>query len=227
MCAAVLNDCQLVVDGVAAMLTPYRDRVRVAQLACRADVTMNVDIGLYDAFAVETSPSRLRPHLENPLIGRVVVYTWLFDESAIEEMLTLGVRGVVAKSLPADLLVGAIERVHAGGVVVLPDPDERNIAEREELTNPLLDHALTAREAEVVALIANGLSNDEIARQLFISINTVKSCIRSAYRRIGVTRRSQAVAWAIERGLHVTTSLTTLPVDAVADLAEAKTLKAC
>ncbi len=226
VCAAVLNDCQLVVDGVAAMLSPYQDRVQVAQLACRANVTVNVDIGLYDAFAVETSPSRLRPHLENPYIGRLVVYTWLFDPASVEAMMRLGVRGVVAKSLPADELVAAVERVHAGDIVVLPAPGPTDTADLEEHTNPLVDHALTVREAEVVALIANGLSNEEIARQLYISINTVKSCIRSAYRRIGVTRRSQAVAWAIERGLHVTTSLTTLPTPLGSDPG-AKTLRAC
>ena len=57
---------------------------------------------------------------------------------------------------------------------------------------------LSARESEVLALIARGYSNKEIADELFLSINSIKSHIRSAYRRIGVERRTQAVLWAIE-----------------------------
>ena len=52
---AVLNDCQLVVDGIAAMLAPYGDRVRVVELDCQLSVAAVVDVGLYDAFAVYLS----------------------------------------------------------------------------------------------------------------------------------------------------------------------------
>ncbi len=60
---------------------------------------------------------------------------------------------------------------------------------------------LSSREAEVLALISVGLSNAEIAERLFLSINSVKTYIRAAYRKIGVVRRSQAVVWAIHHGL--------------------------
>jgi DNA-binding CsgD family transcriptional regulator len=62
-------------------------------------------------------------------------------------------------------------------------------------------YGLSRREADVLHLIACGLSNQEIAGSLYLSINSVKTYIRSAYRRIGVTRRSQAVAWSVRRGL--------------------------
>jgi len=60
---------------------------------------------------------------------------------------------------------------------------------------------LTARESEIIALITTGLSNNEIARQTYLSINSVKSYIRSAYRRMGVSSRSQAVLWGVQHGL--------------------------
>lgn len=63
------------------------------------------------------------------------------------------------------------------------------------------DPELTPREREVVALIGQGHSNAEICALLFISLNTVKTTIRKAYRKIGVTRRAQAVAWAFQHGL--------------------------
>ena len=56
---------------------------------------------------------------------------------------------------------------------------------------------LTSRELQIVSLIAKGYSNQEIADELYLSINSIKTYIRSAYRRIGVERRTQAVLWAI------------------------------
>lgn len=61
--------------------------------------------------------------------------------------------------------------------------------------------ALTKRELEVLTLITQGLSNDEIARELYVTGNTVKSFVRGAYRKIGVTRRPQAVIWGFQHGL--------------------------
>jgi len=60
---------------------------------------------------------------------------------------------------------------------------------------------LSSREQDVLRLIAGGMSNQEIAGSLYLSINSVKTYIRSAYRRIGVERRSQAVVWAVQHGL--------------------------
>ena len=63
-------------------------------------------------------------------------------------------------------------------------------------------HDLSARETEIVALIVRGLSNQEIAEAAFLSINSVKTYIRTAYKKMGVTRRSQAVVWAIQHGFE-------------------------
>ncbi len=60
---------------------------------------------------------------------------------------------------------------------------------------------LSERELQVVTLIARGATNEEIGQQLFIGVNTVKTYIRTAYRKIGVTRRPQAVIWAHHVGL--------------------------
>jgi len=65
---------------------------------------------------------------------------------------------------------------------------------------PGLADGLTRREGEVIALIASGLSNQEIAERSHVSINSIKSYIRSAYRKMGVASRSQAVLWGVENG---------------------------
>ena len=60
---------------------------------------------------------------------------------------------------------------------------------------------LSKRETQVLAEIAAGRTNSEVAERLFLGINTVKTYIRTAYRKIGVETRSQAVIWALEHGL--------------------------
>lgn len=60
---------------------------------------------------------------------------------------------------------------------------------------------LSPRELAIIRLIASGYTNIEIGQELYLSVNTVKTYIRAAYRRIGVTRRTQAVIWAITHGL--------------------------
>ncbi len=62
---------------------------------------------------------------------------------------------------------------------------------------PGRSHGLSQREAEMICWISRGLTNDEIARVTYLSPNSVKSSVRSAYRKIGVTRRAQAVLWGV------------------------------
>jgi DNA-binding CsgD family transcriptional regulator len=59
---------------------------------------------------------------------------------------------------------------------------------------------LSTREAEVLELICRGMSNLEIADQLFVSVNSVKTYVRQIYQKIGVSRRAQAVAWGLAQG---------------------------
>ena len=70
---------------------------------------------------------------------------------------------------------------------------------------------LTPREAEILALITQGLSNQEIANRAYLSINSVKTYIRTAYRKINVTSRSQAVLWGVENGFKPDTLRTVDP----------------
>ena len=112
-------------------------------------------------------------------------------------------RGCLSKALDGPALADALVRVHRGEVVVDPEPP-RTDASGERVENgdwPGRAEGLSARESEVVALITRGWTNDEIATGNFLSINSVKSYIRSAYRKIGVERRSQAVRWGMEHGM--------------------------
>lgn len=112
-----------------------------------------------------------------------------------EDAFAAGVADVVTTEVTAQELLATVLRVHSGHRVDLRTRQEATVAELAGQTG------LTVREAEVLRLIVAGLSNHEIASTLFVSINTVKTYIRSLYRRIGVRRRSDAVLWAVQRGV--------------------------
>jgi DNA-binding NarL/FixJ family response regulator len=117
----------------------------------------------------------------------VLVLTWSGSRSNVQRSLAAGARGVVSKAASAADLAAAVAAVHRG-VTVTPT------------LLPRSQTPLSAREAEVLELICAGLSNLEIAERLFVSVNSVKTYVRQIYQKVGVSRRSQAVAWGLARG---------------------------
>jgi DNA-binding NarL/FixJ family response regulator len=198
---AIVNDYDIVVVGLAQLLDRYRDRVVVAELTANRTVEDDVDIVLYDSFAQpEADHDDIAVLIRNPHAHRVVVYTWNFHPELIESAMSKGASGYLSKMLPAAELVTALETIHNGKVVISDPP-------RRSRTDPGRDwpgkvEGLTDRESEVLALITQGKSNAELAELMFLSINTVKSYIRSAYRKIGVTNRTHAVLWGTEHGFR-------------------------
>jgi DNA-binding NarL/FixJ family response regulator len=128
----------------------------------------------------------------------VVLFTWHLGPEMVSEALENGVAGCVSKTATSEELVAALEEVHRGEVVVSPDPGSDAAPVAGEW--PGRSHGLSARESEVLALIAQGLTNQEIADRAYISVNSVKTFIRSAYRKIGAERRTQAMLWATQNG---------------------------
>lgn len=202
---ALLNDFEIVLAGVREMLTPYRDRVEVVELDANVPVRSKVDIALFDTYGQDTSAiASVRESLENHQVDKVVLYCWSFDASLVEQARRAGVAGVLAKSLTSEQLVASLETIASGRGIVSPQPlRPRDVRPEDRGTGdwPGRREGLTMREAEMVSLIAQGLSNAEIAQRTYLSPNSVKSYIRSAYRKIGVQRRSQAVVWGIDHGL--------------------------
>ena len=93
--------------------------------------------------------------------------------------------------------IRAVELVEAIELLAVDQPvPEHHLGIRDEA-------GLTTREEEVIALIAQGFSNKQIIDKLVLSINTLKSHIRSAYAKMGVQTRAQAVSWAIQHGFAV------------------------
>jgi DNA-binding NarL/FixJ family response regulator len=196
---ALVDDYDVVVMGVANILERYRDRIVIAELDTNRGLHDCVDIVLYDSFAQpESDHEEIKVLVENPRARHVVVYTWNFHPDLVDQARRQGVHGYLSKALPARELVAALEAVHAGEVVISEPPGKARSA--SGLNWPGRADGLTDREAEILALITQGKSNAEVAALTYLSPNTVKSYIRSVYRKIGAGSRTQAVLWGVANG---------------------------
>jgi NarL family two-component system response regulator LiaR len=199
---AIVNDYAVVVAGVASLLAA--ERIDVVETGASQSVISDVDIVLYDTFG--QIPGRgidLEDFVRDSAGAKVVIYSWNLRPQLIEQALAGGASGYLSKVLTGPEIVKALERVMSGEIVILPGNHETSVGGRGDW--PGRSAGLTPREAEVMALITQGLSNQDIADRAFISMNTVKSYVRSAYRKIGVTSRSQAVLWGVENGFKADT----------------------
>ena len=196
---AVVNDYEIVVAGVAGLLASFGERVTVVELAANKSVKSDVDVVLYDTFGQPQGDGEDLSDLVRDSGARVAVFSWNLQPDLVERALGRGARGYLSKGLTGEEIARALEAIHAGDVVTLPAPVEDTVASRAG-TWPGREHGLTQRESEVLALITQGYTNQEIADLAYISINSVKTYIRTAYRKIGVVRRSQAVSWGMLHG---------------------------
>ena len=125
----------------------------------------------------------------------VVLYSGYGDRALLIEALDVGVEGFVLKEAPLDDLVRAVEIVAAGGTYVDP-------VLAGSLAASVSEHLpLTHRERDVLRLLADGLSNEEIGKRLFISPETVRTHLRKAMDKLGAETRTQAVALALRERL--------------------------
>jgi DNA-binding NarL/FixJ family response regulator len=196
---ALVDDYDVVLMGVANMFDRYRDRVLVAEIDANMGLDDSVDIVLYDSFAQpESDHDEIAALVANPRARRVVVYTWNFHPDLIESARQKGADGYLSKTLPARELVAALEAVHAGETVISDVPPRARSA--VGLDWPGRGEGLSDRESEILALITQGRSNADVAKLTYLSPNTVKSYIRTIYRKIGVASRTQAVLWGVNHG---------------------------
>jgi DNA-binding NarL/FixJ family response regulator len=124
----------------------------------------------------------------------VVLYTGYGDRAMLTEALDAGVRGFVLKEAPMEDIVRAVETVAAGGQYVDPV-----LAATLATIGGGRIAQLTQRERDVLRLLADGLSNEEIGKRLFISAETVRTHVRKAMAKLDADTRTQAVAKALRQ----------------------------
>ena len=195
---AIANDYELVVAGVGALLAPY-PQIEIVDLAANRIPRVQADIVLFDTYGHrDLGLNRLHELVASDRNTSVAVYTFEFEPALIDRALSAGVRGYLDKRDSAQRLVSSLERIAAGEVAVSSGGTKLH---RAEIEWPGRAVGLSARESELLPLLAEGLKNSEIAASLYLSVNTVKTHLKDLYRKLGASNRAQAVASAAEAGL--------------------------
>ncbi|MBK7611222.1 MAG: response regulator transcription factor [Actinomycetales bacterium] len=174
-------------DGIQALEVARR---------LRPDVLL-VDIRMPGLDGVEVTRRLAGPDVADPM-AVVVITTFDLDEYVLGA-LRAGARGFLLKDAGPDLLVQAVHAAANGDALIAPNVTRRLLATLvdyapETLTQPI--DPLTEREEEVLALIARGRTNAEIAVELFIGLSTVKSHVASLMAKLGVRNRVEIAMWA-------------------------------
>ncbi len=200
---AIVNDYEIVVRGLAAVLALHADRVKIVELVVNDAPSLPVDVVLYDVFGVgEVNTGDVQKVIADSRFSNVAIFTDNLDPALVRTGLQFGLHGYLSKSLSGEQLVDAVVRIAAGEVVV---SERRAAPPAADRRWPGKLHDLTEREAEVLALITQGYENDAIAERLYISPNTLKSRIRKLYRRLGFENRVQAAVWGVKHGFETDT----------------------
>jgi two-component system, NarL family, response regulator LiaR len=192
----VVSGHPIVVAGIRTLLTEISAPTRFACVRDPGDA----EVVIYDAFNLA-----LAAHDDDELCQliathpcRVLALSRLLQPALTARAFAAGAVAPVSIGADADEMSALIEAVARGAVATDAELAHKSLV---RLTTQLrADVGLTAREQTVLALIAAGYSNSQIAAELYVTINTVKTTIRSTYSRLGVHTRAQAVAWAIEHG---------------------------
>jgi DNA-binding NarL/FixJ family response regulator len=177
----ILSHQEVLTRGLTAMLAAHPDRAAITEDG-------DADVVLYDVFGMHVSDGADLDELVREASARILLVSRDLRPDLRARALARGAHGWISMSVDDRALIEAVEAVVAG---------ENAPAQSDRLGR---EHGLTPREVEVLALVAQGLSNVEIAERLYVSINSVKTYIRSAYAKIGVASRTRAVIWAIQHG---------------------------
>jgi DNA-binding NarL/FixJ family response regulator len=209
----VVDDQEMVRSGFVALLNTQPDIEVVGTAADGSEAVQVVrrthpDVVLMDVrMPVMDGIEALRQLSENPATAqtKVVMLTTFDADEYVHESLRLGASGFLLKDASPDELASAIRVVHAGEALLSPSVTRQVIAQfarapRKRKPDPRLKQ-LTEREREVLENIARGSSNSEIAAELFLAEQTVKTHVSRILGKLDLRDRAQAVVFAYESGL--------------------------
>jgi len=207
----LVDDHQIVLDGLRAMLRPHAAEVDVVATttdpneARRLVVDLGPDVALVDVRMKATSGLELCEELLRVAPAtKVVLLTVYDDEQYLFEGLRAGAAGYLTKQVLAEELLAQLRRVLDGDIVVDPTLAGRVALSAARLNRgefwPGASLGLSQRESEVLELMVRGNANRAIAARLVLGEETIKTHVRSIYRKLGVADRAQAVAHALREG---------------------------
>lgn len=199
----VADDHAVVRAGIVALLASEPEITVIGEaadgeqaveqaLALRPDVVV-MDVRM-PGLTGDAATARIRER--DPAV-RVLVLTTYESDASILAAIEAGASGYLLKAAPAEELIAGVRSVAAGEVALSP-AIAAQLVSRMRAPAPM---GLTARETEVLRLVAEGLSNRAIGERLFVGEATVKTHLLRAFEKLGVNDRTRAVTLAMERGL--------------------------
>jgi DNA-binding NarL/FixJ family response regulator len=206
----IVDDHRMVREGLKAMLSETHVEVvgeaenldqALVQIAEQAPEAVLLDVRLQGQSGIEACRVITERHPESA----VVFLTVYEDEQYVFEALRAGAKGYMLKRATADDIERVLQSVREGMTVVDPALTGQIALRASRLSPghgwPGSEMGITQRESEVLRAIVDGLNNRAVAEKLFISEDTVKTHVRSIFRKLSVTDRSQAVALALREGI--------------------------
>jgi two-component system response regulator NreC len=172
-----------------------RDAVFEAR-STKPDVIL-LDVVMPDQSGLEIIPTLLREHPE----VRILVLSMQDDPQYVREAFAAGAKGYVLKEAADSEVVAAVREVADGGRYVHPELGARLVAAESEERRRAEEDPLSERESEVLRLLALGHTNQEIAKQLFISVRTAETHRAHIMQKLHLSSRAELVRYALERGL--------------------------
>ena len=203
----IVDDHPVVRTGIKSLLSNYAHlavagEAATAEEALEAYRTLRPDVVLLDIrLGAGSGLAVLDELLDLDPEARVLMLSSFDDEEYLTRSLRTGAAGYVLKIDSDEMLVNAIEAVAAGGRVLGPHMADWLVRKLDDNAGTGARGDFDVVDREVLAALANGESNSDIAARLFISDSTVKRRLRSIFDRLGVNRRAEAVAEAVRRGL--------------------------
>ena len=173
--------------------------------AYRLAVGLRPDVALLDVQMPGTDGLAAARHILAGTEARVVMLTTFDLDEYVYEALTLGASGFLIKNAAPEEVLQAIRTVHAGNAMLAPEVTVRLVAEfsgrPHPKRHPFAARVLSDRELEVIRLVAKGYSNKQIAGELFLSLETIRTYLKRMFAKLEVHDRTQLAVLAHEAGL--------------------------
>jgi len=201
----IVDDHPIVRDGLKNMLLAFDDLELVGEAGDGSEALvkcqqLHPDVILMDmAMPKMDGATAARAILKNCPQIKIIMLTSFVEDAAVQSVLEAGAAGYLLKNVTIRMLAESSRAVYTGSPVLSPEATSALI--RAKTAPPALGHDLSPRELEVLALIVQGLSNDEIAEQLVISVSTTRHHVSACLQKLDAANRAQAAVLATKHNL--------------------------
>ena len=198
----IVDDHPIVRDGFKALLLANKDMELVGEAGSGKETLTFCQESLPDVILMDMVMPGMdglettRVVLDQYPEVKIIILTSFPEKNLVHRALDTGSKGYLLKNVPMDTLANAIRSVDAGQLIFSPEVTQALVEDKSHLKR--VGDDLSSREREVLTMVIQGLSNDEIADQLVISPFTVKNHVSKCISKLGAANRTQAATIAVE-----------------------------